>query len=139
MSGVKSGKMQNTEREAQLDGTSPSDEGNGIEENLRTLNLMAPELTKELPVLFKNAVVYSIRNGMGGKAFGLVLESLPGIGPEHRPLVFRFLDSLYGDKAGDLEREIDRRFQLEVRQLLRKAKRVQAASLKVIDAAIRSL
>jgi hypothetical protein len=75
---------------------------------------------------------------MGRKDFGLILESLPGIGPEHRPFVFRFLDSLYGDKARELEDAIDRRFQTEVRQLLRKAKQIETASLRVIDASIRS-
>ena len=109
-----------------------------IEEDLRTLNALVPGLVELLPKLFKKAVVDSIKSGIGGKDFGLVLDSPPGIGPEHRPLVFRFLDSLYGERASELERAIDRRFQSEVRQLLRKLKSNEAAGHKLIDAAIRS-
>src|SRR5438105_11869404 len=109
-----------------------------IEEDLRTLNALVPGLVEVLPKLFKKAVVDSIKSGMGGKDFGLVLDSLPGIGPEHRPLVFRFLDSLYGEQAGELESAIDRRFRSEVKQLLRKMKNNEAAGHKLIDAAIRS-
>jgi hypothetical protein len=133
------GKMQKVEQDGRLYGPIlQSDEGFSIEEDLRTINSMAPELLSELPRLFKNAVVDSIRSEMGRKDFGLILKSLPGIGPEHRPYVFRFLDSLYGDKARDLEDAIDRRFHTEVRQLLRNARRIETATLKIIDPSIRS-
>jgi hypothetical protein len=131
--------MQKVEQDGRPDSAIlQSDEGASIEEELRTLNAMAPELLEEMPRLFKEAVVDSIRSEMGRKDFGLVLQSLPGIGPEHRPYVFRFLDSLYGDKARELEEAIDRRFRTEVRQLLRKAKRIESASLKMIDPSSRS-
>ena len=98
-----------------------SNEEKSIEEDLRSLNALAPELMLALPGLFKNAIMDSIRSGMGGRDFGMVLKSLPGIGLEHRPYVFRFLDSLYGEKSKDLEQAIDRMFQSEVRHLLLKA------------------
>ena len=130
--------MQSIERKESFESPTQSDQVSSIEEDLRALNALVPELVALLPKLFKKAVVDSIKSGMGGKDFGLVLDSLPGIGPEHRPLVFRFLDSLYGERAGELERAIDRRFQSEVRQLLRKLKNNEAAGHKLIDAAIRS-
>jgi hypothetical protein len=130
--------MQRVERKEDPERPTQSEQVTSIEEELRTLNSLAPELVEVLPRLFKKAVVDSIKSGMGGKDFGLVLDSLPGIGPEHRPLVFRFLDSLYGEKAGELERAIDRRFQSEVRQLLRKMKINEAVGHKLIDKSIRS-
>jgi len=130
--------MQRVERKVRLESQTQSDQVTSIEEDLRTLSALDPELVEVLPKLFKKAVVDSIRSGMGGKDFGLVLDSLPGIGPEHRPLVFRFLDSLYGERAGELEQAIDRRFQSEVRQLLRKMKSNEAAGHQLIDSAIRS-
>ena len=133
--------MQRTERKGNVESPillNDGQDGTNIEEELRTLNALAPELLEVLPGVFKNAVVDSIRSGMGGHDFGLVLASLSGIGPEHRLYVFRFLDSLYGEKAEELERAIDRRFQSEVRQLLRKATSNEADYLKMIDASIRS-
>ena len=130
--------MQRVERNEQFEAPNQIDQVASIEEDLRTLTALAPALVEALPKLFKKAVVDSIKSGMGGKDFGLVLDSLPGIGPEHRPLVFRFLDSLYGERAGELEQAIDRRFQSEVKQLLRKLRNNEAAGHKLIDAAIRS-
>src|ERR1700756_511334 len=101
--------MQRVERSERFESPNQIDEVASVEEDLRTLTALAPELVEALPKLFKKAVVDSIKSGMGGKDFGLVLDSLPGIGPEHRPLVFRFLDSLYGERAGELEQAIDRR------------------------------
>lgn len=130
--------MQRLERKEPVEGRSvgASHFETNLEEDLLTLNAIAPELVEVLPELFKNAVVDSIRRGMGGHDFGLVLKSLPGIGPEHRFYVFRFLDSLYGEKARELEQAIDYRFQSEVRHLILKATSNATDRFQMVDASI---
>ena len=115
--------MQRLEHEGHLDRpiVDGGHEETSVEEDLRDLKAVAPELIQTLPKLFLSAVVDSITNGMGEHDFGLVLKSLPGIGPEHRFYVFRFLESLYGERATELEQAIDSRFQSEVKRLLRQA------------------
>lgn len=111
-------------------------EEKSIEEDLRSLNALAPELMVALPGLFKNAIMDSIRSGMDGRDFGMVLKSLPGLSLEHRPYVFRFLDSVYGEKSKDLEQAIDRRFQFEVRHLILKATSNASDQFQTVHASI---
>ncbi len=94
----------------------PGDES--VEEDLFTLNAVAPSLLRQLPALFEEAVKDTLAFFLGTKESTGVLSYFRGVPLTDRSEVFGKLDSLYLDRASPLQRGIDRAFQIRVHRLV---------------------
>lgn len=95
---------------------------NGLEQDLFTLNAMAPDLLVCVPALFEESVKESLGYVLGMKETRGVLTWFREAELESRPEVFTRLASRYGDRASPLEKMIDQAFAKRVHDLLERLK-----------------
>jgi len=89
-----------------------------VEEDLLTLNAMAPDLLEHVPVLFEETVRGSLSYMLGAKASRSMLEWFRANELTDRSGVFARLTSVYGERASPLQNMIDRVFGMRVHELL---------------------
>ena len=89
-----------------------------VEEDLLTLNAMAPDLLEHVPVLFEETVRGALSYMLGGKESGNVLAWFRGDELTNRQGVFARLASVYGERASPIQKMIDRVFGIRVHELL---------------------
>lgn len=88
-----------------------------LEEEIFSINAIAPELLEHLPGLFEEAVRGSLTSMLGNTESKSVLASLSHVGLGNRLEVFRSLNSAYGHRASPLQKAVDRSFQALVHGL----------------------
>lgn len=98
---------------------------NALEEELFTLNSVAPYLVEKLPGLFEEAVREALGQMLGMKESTGVLRWLHDADLGSRPEVFERLASRYGDRASPLMSKIDEAFERRVHNLLELGLRAQ--------------
>jgi hypothetical protein len=89
-----------------------------VEEDLFTLDAMAPQLLGQVPVLFEQTVKDTLSYMLGAKESADVIAWFRSSELGSRPGVFARLLTVYGDKASPLESVIDRVFGMRVHQLV---------------------
>jgi len=89
-----------------------------VEEDLLTLNVIAPDLLERVPVLFAETVRESLSYMLGTKESGNVLGWFRESELANRAGVFDRLVSVYGAKASPIQKVIDRVFGMRVHELL---------------------
>jgi hypothetical protein len=124
MTSVKAGLM-STELAADSNEKSDARGANELEQELFTLNAVAPALLEQLPGLFEEAVRESLSHILGMKESTGVLRWLHDAALGSRPEVFARLASRYGDRASPLQARIDEAFERRVRNLVELAVRAQ--------------
>jgi hypothetical protein len=91
---------------------------NELEEDLFTLNAIAPSLLKQVPALFEESVRESLSLMLGMKASKGAMRWFRDADLGSRPEVFERLASRYGDGASPLQIMIDQAFKRRVHELL---------------------
>jgi hypothetical protein len=89
-----------------------------VEEDLFTLNVMAPDLLEQVPVLFEETVRGSLTYMLGARESRSMLEWFRAKELTDRHGVFARLASVYGERASPLQNMIDRVFGMRVHELL---------------------
>jgi hypothetical protein len=105
--------------ESEVSGLSDQQGTGSIEEDLFSLNAMAPDLLEHVPALFEETVRGSLNHTLGTRESGAVLAHLSASELASRQAVFARLASLYGEEASSLQKMIDRAFAIRVQDLLR--------------------
>jgi hypothetical protein len=90
----------------------------GVEQDLFTLNAVAPSLLEQLPTIFEDAVRESLAYMLGRIESKCVLASFSPDQLVDRSEVFGRLVSLYNSRASPLQKGIDWAFQKRVHQLV---------------------
>ena len=90
-----------------------------VEQDLFTLNAMAPELLEQVPFIFEGTVRESLMYMLGSKESRGVLAWFRENELASRQWVFARLVSVYGVRASPLQNMIDRVFGMRVHDLLR--------------------
>jgi hypothetical protein len=90
----------------------------GLEQDLFTLNAMAPDLLDQVPAMFEEAVRESLGYMLGMKESKGVLAWFREAELASRPEVFTRLASRYGDRASPLKTMIDEAFKNRVHSFL---------------------
>jgi hypothetical protein len=90
-----------------------------VEQDLFTLNAIAPDLLEHVPVIFEATVRESLTYMLGSKESRGVLAWFRGNELASRQWVFARLLSVYGTRSSALESMIDRVFGMRVHDLLR--------------------
>jgi hypothetical protein len=89
-----------------------------LEEDLLSVNAVAPELLERLSVLFEETVRDALCYMLGEKASKDALGEFRKSELENRQAAFGRLTALYGPKASPLQKVIDRVFGMRVHDLL---------------------
>jgi hypothetical protein len=97
-----------------------------VEEDLFTLNAMAPDVLDQVPSLFAETVRESLSYMLGAKESGGVLAWFRGDELASRAGVFDRLVSVYGQRASPIQKMIDRVFGMRVHELLGRLARPRA-------------
>lgn len=90
-----------------------------VEEDLLTLNAIAPDLLDHVPVLFEETVRGSLSYMLGAKESKNILDWFRTGELRNRQGVFSRLASVYGERASPIEKMIDRAFGIRIHDLLR--------------------
>jgi hypothetical protein len=99
-----------------------------FEEQLSTLNSLAPEAIASLPVVFKVAALSSINRMLDRRNAGILLVLLRGTDLGDQWAVFAALDRFAYRRTAVLKRAISTEFQSRVRNMVKKAIEKQSDS-----------
>lgn len=89
-----------------------------VEQDLLTLNEIAPDLLEHVPVLFEETVRGSLSYMLGAKESKNLLDYFRADELKNRQGVFSRLASVYGERASPIQKMIDRAFGIRVHDLL---------------------
>ena len=92
----------------------------GVEEDLFSLDVMAPALLQDVPAIFEQTVRESLSYMVGAGESSRVLAWFHAGELACRQDVFARLSAVYGERASPIESVIDRVFGLRVHELVRK-------------------
>jgi hypothetical protein len=94
-------------------------ETQNVEQDLFTLNAIAPDLLEQVPVIFEATVRESLTYMLGSNESRGVLGWFRDNELASRQWVFSRLAAVYGERASPLQNMIDRVFGMRVHDLLR--------------------
>jgi hypothetical protein len=94
-----------------------------IEEDLLTLQALAPDMAEDLHSLFKEAVTYSLGNILGENEARVLLRRIAGTDFESPYSVFEALDSILHGSSQILKDAIVEEFRVNVHLLVEKTER----------------
>jgi hypothetical protein len=89
-----------------------------VEEDLFSLNAIAPDLLEHVPALFEETVRGSLSYMLGARESKKLLDWFRADELRNRDGVFSRLASVYGERASPLQIMIDRAFGIRVHHLL---------------------
>ncbi|MGD0477395.1 MAG: hypothetical protein ABSB29_04405 [Nitrososphaerales archaeon] len=93
-----------------------------LEEELLTLQALAPDMIEDLHSLFKEAVTDSLANILGQKEARALMRRMARIDFENPHMVFEALDSIHRDGSQILKDAVVEEFRANVHLLLEKVK-----------------
>jgi hypothetical protein len=88
-----------------------------LEQELFSINAVAPGVLEHLPRLFEEAVTESLTRILGARDASGILASLNRAGLGNRSEVFGLLDAICSHQASPLQKAVDRAFRTRVHNL----------------------